>query len=506
MPAKRFGLFIIISLLILISAGLRLWRLGGEAVYCDEMASLQHIHAPSLMEFLRLERRSDPPMSPVYFILEYCWGRVVGGSFYGTRLLSLAFGLASIPLLFWLTRMLYGTFGGLVAAGCLGLSVGHIYFSQEVRPYALILFLALVSNISLWKALGGAKPRWWVLNFAANACLLFTHLFTVLFVFSQFVYLFFHGLSKKRRRPFLLWSVSHLPLAVPYVLWYLSIEKDQLELAALWRHQIVHSYLEPLGDLLLFAGAGVPTFRDLPLAGGINIGGIAWRLFLAALMLNAALTFHHWRRNRKGPAAAFVFLATLLAVPSATLFLVSALLYTCHSCRYVIFGMIPFLALVGGSVAMAPGRPAKGLLAAVLCCFYLANLYAHPKPWRPDIAAAAESIDSRLDARAGRMIVLHGADAPTLAFNGHPRLAGLETRCVNLIKDIPGIIPVSDPAAPPTWMVIFLHQLQPPALVPVEQDLERKGWRFTRKMFGYTNPIYVYELQCDRGPQSVSTL
>ena len=491
--ARLVPLFIL-ALIVLAGAGLRLWRMGGESVYSDEWASLQHIQAPGLLEFIRLERVSDPPMMPVYFTLEYGWGRLVGGSFYGIRLMSVLFGLATIPLLFYLARMLYGPLAGCVAAGCLALSVGHIYFSQEVRPYSFILFLAVLSNIALWKSLDGGQKRWWALNYAANAVLLFTHLFTILFVFSQAVYLFLGALHSRRPRRFFLWCAAHLPLAVPYALWFASINREELEVAAVWRHGIVHSFLQPLGDLLLFVGAGVPTFRDLPFAGTLNIGAVAWRFFGLILLLCVALTLYRWRKKDSAAVKSFVFLATLLAVPSVTLFLVSALFYACHSCRYVIYGTLPLLALVGGTVAMLPGRKLRIVAAGALLCFYGVNLYAHPKPWRPDIRAAAAFLDSRFDGRNGAMLVCHGGDAPTIPFNGHARLAALDTKAAPDIARLREIIPPRNSAAAPLWLVVFLHQLQPPALLPLENDLHAKGWQFSRKMFGYTNPIYVYEL------------
>jgi len=68
---QRLAVLAVLAALVALGAWLRLWGLYRESAYSDEVASLQHLDAPTLSEFLRRERISDPPMTPLYFTLEY---------------------------------------------------------------------------------------------------------------------------------------------------------------------------------------------------------------------------------------------------------------------------------------------------------------------------------------------------------------------------------------------------------------------------------------------------
>lgn len=498
---QRTIIFLSLIAIMAIGAILRLWELGNESAYSDEVASLQHLSAPTLTEFLRRERISDPPMTPLFFILEYGWARVTGGSLYGIRLLSVALGLSCIPLLFVLSREFYGAAGGLAAAGLFSVSLTQVYYAQEVRPYALILLLALVSGLSLWRAAHGGRLSWAV-NALANMALMWTHLFTVLFLLAQGSYLALTALRDRRPMRAVWWVLAHAPSTVLLALWVRSMDHASLEVAAAWRHGIVHSYLQPLGDFLLFAGAGVPIFRDVPAIGAINAGSIMWRFYAAVLLLNLLLTGLHWRKaaahaedsrrllSLEGP----YFLWTWTLAPTIILFLFSALVYACHSSRYVLYSSIPFCILAGGTVALLRRRTIQALLAAALL---LANVLVHvayPRPWRPDITGAAHFL-AKQDIPPETPVVVHiMADVPSMSFNGPPAVNKLRLHGENTLDDVVHYFSEAGPGKETRWLVVFQHQLSDRAIAETEDDIEKRGWSLEKTAFGYANPIYVYRV------------
>jgi uncharacterized membrane protein len=92
---------------------------------------------------------SSTPHPPLYHLMLRGWVDVFGDSDAATRAMSAVFGLASILLMFDLTRALLGKLAGIFAAGMMTFAPLQIDFSQQDRPYTLLMLLAL----ALWRAL-----------------------------------------------------------------------------------------------------------------------------------------------------------------------------------------------------------------------------------------------------------------------------------------------------------------------------------------------------------------
>ena len=496
--AAHARVLVVGALFLLVTAGglgLRAWRLGGECAHWDEVASLRHLEAPALPAFLREVRHSDPPMTPVYFTLEYFWARMTGGSVPAMRGLSLCLAAVCFPLFFLVANRLCGTAGALAGLAAFALSAGQIYYAQEIRPYALILVLTLVSGLGLWRAQETSEKRWWAVNIGANVLLMWTHLFTIFFLASQGLFLATRCVQGHTRpRVCVLWMTAHLPSAALLLFWVGSIDTASLAEAASWREQIHHSYLQLLGDFLLFCGAGVPMFRDLPAwRGGPNMGGIMWRFFAIVVGLYLALA---WRRTQDDPnmKTKLLFLVCWVVAPSVLQFLVSALVYSCHGSRYVLSGSLPWLMMIGGSVSLMPGRLAKAALAAVVMGVYLLNLAAHPRPWRPD-AAEVLAHEALQEPGGTPIVVYRAADVPVLEYmNGNRRVLP-PFLCAPQADDIVRLIGPAETGGGVRRLVLFQHE-HPDTLVDQVQDrLSAAGWDIERTAFGYTNPAFVYALR-----------
>ncbi len=500
--ANRY--LVILALAAIVAAGIavRGWHLDRECAYWDEVASLQHLDAPNLGAFLRLERRDDPPMVPAYFALEYCWAALSGGSVVAMRLLSLALATANILLMYLLASTLYDAVAGLVAALGFALSVTHVYYALEIRPYSLVMFLALISGYSLWRALQEERAHWRALNIAANILLMWTHLFTVFFLFAQGVYLLARCVRRKTPGRLVRWALWQAPSAALLLWWVMRLDMPKLEVAAAWREKLVHSYLMPLGDFLLFAGAGVPTFRDVAAFGGWNMGGILWRVSLPILLFSGVMTFRCWRMTRldEQPRArksveAFWFLFPWLVLPTIALFLVSSQVYACHSSRYVMYGGIPFLALVGAAVSFTPGRIPRFLAVLFLAGLYGYNLYAHPGPWRHDFRHANVFLHSEMGPHES-LVVYHLADVTPMRFNwaweGFPG----DVRGAVSLQEAREFCtrPLESGDAPRLWLVLLLHENPEPEIRALESALHAHAKSVLKWQFGYVRPILLYRI------------
>jgi len=92
----------------------------------------------------------------------------VGEHEWSVRLPAVLFGTATVPVMFWITRVMGGTVGrALAGALLLAVSYHHVFFSQNARGYAAYMFFALVSSGLLARALSEDRARVWVAYAAA---------------------------------------------------------------------------------------------------------------------------------------------------------------------------------------------------------------------------------------------------------------------------------------------------------------------------------------------------
>ncbi|HQN00191.1 MAG TPA: glycosyltransferase family 39 protein, partial [Candidatus Hydrogenedentes bacterium] len=143
-------------------------------------------------------------ITPAYLALLYTSATLVSGNIPVIRAFSVVPGLISILLLYGLGCRLGGRRAGLIAALCLALSPQHIWHNQEIRPYSLLFMCCLMALWGLLKWRDNGFRRWFFLNYVFNGLLIFTHLFGVLFLLPQGLYL----LGRKEYKVFVRWAAA----------------------------------------------------------------------------------------------------------------------------------------------------------------------------------------------------------------------------------------------------------------------------------------------------------
>lgn len=218
---------------MLLSAILGCVGLGRPALWIDEVHSFEFSALPSAwLTVLNAAARDAYP--PLYFLLLHFWMKLGEGEAW-LRLLSLAFHLASIPLVYLVASAMATRATGFAAAALLAVSPFHLAFAREVRMYSLLAFLALLSMGAL--VLHARRPGrrgFWLLSLSGLG-LTYTHFMGVLAVMAQGAWMLLEsrlrsrprGGSAPRRRPrvfgrwaavlvigFLPWSPLFLKAAV----------------------------------------------------------------------------------------------------------------------------------------------------------------------------------------------------------------------------------------------------------------------------------------------------
>lgn len=219
--------------------------LNYDLLWGDEARTYQEANLPpysplNLIELLGdLLHRWLIPL-PSYFVLVNGWQRFVGDSPFAIRALSMLLGLLTIASTYRLGRALAGRQIGLYAAIIMAGSGLFVFYMHEARPYALLLFLSVITAWAYWRLAIHRAQSWltWALFIIALVALIYTHYLAVM---TPLALGLFHLLQQPRDRRWqqilialLLGGLSLLPWAsvgIPNVMRAVSDGRDVLALS-----------------------------------------------------------------------------------------------------------------------------------------------------------------------------------------------------------------------------------------------------------------------------------
>ena len=192
---------------------LRCTFLSKESLWLDEVESWWF--ATDLGRALTAER-TNPPL---YYTMLHFWIGWFGTSEAGLRSLSVVPGVLSVGLVYALAKKLLSRGIALGAALYQSISSFQIYYSQEARTFAWLMFLILAAGLTLWNALEATAGKRRFLYFLGygllGAVALYSHFITVFFLagFGLFV------LIRRRKQlvPFIASSAVAVLLFLPWV-------------------------------------------------------------------------------------------------------------------------------------------------------------------------------------------------------------------------------------------------------------------------------------------------
>lgn len=180
--------------IILLGLILRVINLG-QSFWLDEAAQL--VMSQKSISWIWFDRSADfhPPL---FYFLTHFWLNISHAEPV-LRLLPVIPGLLSIPAIYLLTFKLFSKKIANYSALFLAINPYLVYYSQEMRSYSLMLFLAILSMYCL-------VSRQYLWLFIVNVLLIYTHYSSFLFILTQIIYL-------KRV------TLAHLLLPIAYIPW-----------------------------------------------------------------------------------------------------------------------------------------------------------------------------------------------------------------------------------------------------------------------------------------------
>jgi 4-amino-4-deoxy-L-arabinose transferase-like glycosyltransferase len=377
--SRSFALPAALAGLIGAAAVLRFASLGVQSYHHDEVITAMRV-LPGGLSHLFHEVRVSESNPPLYYLLAWGWAKAFGLGEVGLRSLSALLGVAVVPVAYLIGRELSSRRTGLVLAAFVAFNPMLIWYSQEARSYALLIFFAALSLYFFLRALDRGEERdlWlWALS---SALALGSHYFAFFIVAIEAAWLL---LARRDRLRALL-----LPLAL------VGFAGGALLPLALAQANATHiGWIEnsPLGSRYLEAGAAFligETGRVIA-----EPTRYSFTLIPAALMLTALLlvAFHADRRERRGAA-----ISLTLGLGFAGLVTLAALLGKDYVVgRNLLPALLPLAAAVAIGCSLVSLRRLGAVIAVALCAYWLAfDVYVTQTPnlQRPDFRALSQAI------------------------------------------------------------------------------------------------------------------
>lgn len=188
-----------------VAFALRVYRLGDQNIWWDEGLAIWAVRHSFMETTLWTAGDVHPPL---YFWLLWPWVRLAGESEFAARYLTVMVAMLTVAAMVPLGRRLGGRAVGAAALWLLAISRFHIWWSQEMRMYALaalgvtLSFYFLLRWVSQPQKAGrsahptGALLPGWI---GATVAALYTIYFSALLVVVQNLYVFIVGLRRTDR-------------------------------------------------------------------------------------------------------------------------------------------------------------------------------------------------------------------------------------------------------------------------------------------------------------------
>jgi mannosyltransferase len=266
---RRSGLAVL-GALVGLGALLRFFAIDRSCIWMDEASSIDVARLP-LGDFLRALRRDEVNMTFYHLLLRLVL--LFGESALVVRTISALCGVAAIVLVYLLGRRLFEERVGLVAAALLSINVFHIWFSQEVRGYSLVVLLVCVSTYFFLLIVERPDRRGpWIGYVASSVLAVYTHVFAVFVLASHWLSLGPRGLRETGPRRIVGAGIAIVVCLAPLAVFLLAQDRGQVSWIPPISLAMVLVTLDALAGfnlvlLALLLGALVWVFKGLARGG-----------------------------------------------------------------------------------------------------------------------------------------------------------------------------------------------------------------------------------------------
>ena len=335
--------------ILLIALLLRLHGLESKSIWLDEGYSVWAITKPDLPKlfssFIFFGQQ------PVYYLLLKQWFIFFGKSELILRLPNVFIGIFSIYILYKFCLLYLDKNTAIIASILAGFSITHINYSQEIRPYNLMILLTITSFyfFILLIQSGGIKNS--ILYSFISTALIYTHTFGPSALLIENIY-FFTGIflfKKVYKLSLKLW------LKIQIFIFMFSLPYLYIVLTRIQNYKILFADWAPKPSPILIYHTLEETFSgSLP-------------LFIIFMLLTIKVIVFSKDRPQ-------IYLLILWWwFPIILLFTVSVLFYSIYIDRYLLPATLPFYCLVSKSL-QETNKYLKPIILVIIIIFSISNI------------------------------------------------------------------------------------------------------------------------------------
>jgi mannosyltransferase len=156
LPMTTRGWVAVLGALTALATALRVVRLDAGLWY-DEIVTLVEFVRPSLLHIVTAF--PDTNNHPLYSVLAHLSVGLFGENAWSLRFPAMIFGVASVPMLYWLGTEVSRRVEAMSAAALLAVSYHGIWFSQNARGYTALLFWTMLATRIIIRLRQSPGPR-----------------------------------------------------------------------------------------------------------------------------------------------------------------------------------------------------------------------------------------------------------------------------------------------------------------------------------------------------------
>lgn len=320
-----------LAVILCVAAALRFWHVAHWSLWYDEVVTMRLARAANPASMVSLLSQIDATRAPLHPLVLMAWIRLLGDGDLAARSLSAVLGILTVAAVFFTARSAFGDRAALWSAWLSAVCPTMIYFSQEVRMYALLVLLTV---LSWWLFLGFRHAGTWP-RAVAYALILAALVYTQpLGLFMVAAHLLAYGLVARS-------------LKLTTGRWLFAMGLTAV-LVAPW----IGRYLDHAPDYPL-PRYPIRFLLAVPIE---YIGGNSLTLIpLAALIATGLFTWRDGRPGLREPVEAVVLVSWFVA-PITSMYLYSFIGYPIFGpSRYNLFVAPAYLILVARGLAGLPG-------------------------------------------------------------------------------------------------------------------------------------------------------
>jgi uncharacterized membrane protein len=230
---------LLLILLMILGTFLRFYHLDYNSLWLDEAYTL-NTASHSILEIWNIVSTSDFT-PPLFYWIEH-FMLAFGQSEFILRFVSALLGVLTIPVFYCIGKEFADEDVGIVMAALLTCSPFAVYFSQEARAYATMLFFFSLALFFFFLSLRTNRVYSWILFGFFSALTVWTHYYTLIPLALLFIYTLFWGISRAKKglqhpRLYALSFITFILVSLPLVQVTINLFLKRTSLSPLWGYK-----------------------------------------------------------------------------------------------------------------------------------------------------------------------------------------------------------------------------------------------------------------------------